>query len=124
GDADARSAKSTSRSSQSLAMSARVSAAFTTHVARPTTAAAPILRAFLGHPRAHKPHGNDRVCGTSAPPAGTDPHAFDHKPPGTSIAAIARERERSRPPEARPSPPSVADAGFSLDARRGRDRIT
>jgi len=34
------------------------------------------------------------------------------------------DASRSSPPNGHPSPPSVADAGFSLDARRGRDRIT
>jgi hypothetical protein len=111
GDADARSAKSTSRSSQSLAMSARVSAAFTTHVARPATAAAPILRAFLGHPRAHKPHGNDRVCGTCArPPRRRSSRPAIEAPRGTLLASA--RREPIEPAQWPPAPPFVGMLDF------------
>ena len=59
--------------------------------------------------------GRDRHATRSAPKIG--------RPPSISIARVSSTRA-IRGAEARPSPPSVADAGFSLDARRGRDRIT
>jgi len=55
---------------------------------------------------------------------GADRHALDHKPPGvSSIARVSSTRaDRARPMATRPT--IRGDAGFSLDARRGRDRIT
>ena len=55
---------------------------------------------------------------------GADRHALDHKPPGYPRLLASARREPIEPAQWPPSPTIRGDAGFSLDARRGRDRIT
>src|SRR5215468_631807 len=56
--------------------------------------------------------------------SGADRHALDHKPPGYPRLLASARREPIEPAQWPPSPTIRGNAGFSLDARGDRDRIT
>src|SRR5262249_18023426 len=81
------------------------------------------LRNLL-HPHATKPTETTRSARPLPTRPGADRHALDHKPPGYPRLLASARREPIEPAQWPPSPTIRGDAGFSLDARRGRDRIT
>src|SRR5262249_10806433 len=81
------------------------------------------LRNLL-HPHATKPTETTRSARPLPARARADRHARRSKPPGYPRLLASARREPIEPAQWPPSPTIRGDAGFSLDARRGRDRIT
>jgi len=64
--------------------------------------------------------GLRNLCPPASPPIVTP---GDRSPPGYPRLLASARREPIEPAQWPPSPTIRGDAGFSLDARRGRDRI-